>query len=69
MSVEVHPQRGQRITMLANFIDEQCLCYRHYSEAFYTVASNLEAMKTAVVSTVAPRDRTEEGNGSQGATL
>ena len=55
--------------MLANFSDEQCLRYRHYSEAFYTAASNLEAMKTAVVSTVAPRDRTEQGNDSQGATF
>ena len=55
--------------MLANSIDEQCLCFRHSSEAFYTVTSNLEAMKTAVVSTVAPRDRTEQGNDSQGATF
>ena len=47
--------------MLANFIDEQCLCYRHYSEAFFTVASNLEVMKTAVASTVALRDRAEKG--------
>ena len=55
--------------MLANFIDEQCLCYRHYSEASYTVASNLEVMNTAVASTVALRDRTEKGNDYQGATF
>ena len=60
----VHPQWGQRILLLANITDEQCLCYRHYSKAFSTVAFNLEVMKTAVASTVALRDRAERGTPS-----
>ena len=47
--------------MLASFSDEQCLRYRHYSKAFSTAASNLEAMKTAVAPTVALRNRAEKG--------
>ena len=39
----------------------QCLCYRHYFEAFFAVVSNPEAMKIAVAPTVALRDRAEKG--------
>ena len=55
--------------MLANVTDEQCLCFRHSSKAFSIAAFKLEAMKTAVVPTVALRDRTEQGNDSQEATI
>ena len=43
--------------MLAHITDVQCLCFR---QAFYKAASELEAMKTAVVPTVTLRDRTDK---------
>ena len=60
----MHPQWGQRSIMLANVTDEQCLCFRHSSKAFSIAAFKLEAMKTAVVPTVALRDRTDNISNS-----